>query len=69
MTVGNTGKVMAFINNLVIALPRQAKFRLKGGVTSQILLKLDAGLPLISRGFFTAHHPLFPPWTKTVEIR
>ena len=27
MTVGNTGKVMASINNLVIALTRQAKFR------------------------------------------
>ena len=35
MTVGNTGKVMASINNLVIALTRQAKFRLKGAVTSQ----------------------------------
>lgn len=27
MTVGNAGKVMASINNLVIALTRQAKFR------------------------------------------
>jgi predicted transposase YbfD/YdcC len=35
MTVGNTGKVMASINNLVIALTRQAKFRLKGAVPSQ----------------------------------
>ena len=35
MTVGDPGKVMASINNLVIALTRQAKFRLKGAVTSQ----------------------------------
>jgi hypothetical protein len=27
MTVGDTGKVMASINNLVIALTRQAKFQ------------------------------------------
>ena len=35
MTVGDMGKVMASINNLVIALTRQVKFRLKGAVTSE----------------------------------
>jgi len=67
MTVGNTGKVMAFINNPVISFTRQAKFRLEGIVIAQILLKLDAGLPLISRGFFTAHIPYSRPRENRVN--
>ena len=57
MTVGDTGKVMASINNLVIALTRQAKF--KNTAQAQTLVCCPC-----LRGFFTAHLTLFPTLVK-----
>jgi hypothetical protein len=58
MTVGDLAKTMACINNLILALIKQANFIM--------LLKLAAGFLLTSPRLFPSSLPPFPDFAKAM---